>query len=67
MKVPSKAASEAFAFWRRVILFALGVAVIIDAIAEKTPPPTAELTAGLILLGLVPVEMLADRATQPRS
>lgn len=60
---PSAALSEAFAFIRRLTLFLLGVGVTLDAIVGKNPTPLAELIAGLVLLGLVPVEMLVDRIT----
>lgn len=63
---PSSALSEAFAFIRRLTLFLLGVAVVLDAIIGQHPVPLAELIAGLVLLGLVPVEMLVDRITVRR-
>lgn len=40
---------------RRAVLFALGVAVIIDGLVQSGSN-TAELVSGLVLLGLVPID-----------
>jgi len=44
---------------RRLALNVLGIAVIVDAIATSGTH-VAELTTGLVMLGLVPVDVLAD-------
>jgi hypothetical protein len=48
-------ASNKFGRLRRLITFALGVAVIVDALS-RGQNAVAEIYAGLILLGLVPVD-----------
>jgi hypothetical protein len=57
-----------FADWRlgpvrRLILFVLGVAVIIDGIIQPGAN-WAELITGLVLLGLVPVDTLLTSRRQ---
>lgn len=49
-----------FAGLRRLVLFGLGVAVIIDAVVE-TPTHVGELATGLVLVGLVPVDEFLSR------
>jgi hypothetical protein len=44
---------------RRAVLFALGVAVIIDGLIEDNG--TAEFVAGLVLVGLVPLDLVLTR------
>lgn len=44
---------------RRLILFALGVAVIVDALADGEH--LGQLVVGLVLVGLVPVDDLLSR------
>jgi hypothetical protein len=46
--------------WRRVILFALGVAVIVDAMASAGQQ-LGQLIVGLVLVGLVPVDEFLSR------
>jgi hypothetical protein len=48
---------------RRLVLNLLGVAVILDAVIS-TGTRTGELATGLILLGLVPIDVLVDRVTR---
>jgi hypothetical protein len=51
---------ERFRLARQVTLFVLGVVVIVDGIAGSTKP-VAEIVAGLVLVGLVPVDDLLSR------
>jgi hypothetical protein len=49
---------------RQTITFALGVAVIIDAVATQGTH-NVEITDGLILLGIVPVDAFLSRLPFP--
>jgi hypothetical protein len=53
-----------FADARRVVIFVLGVAVIIDALTEPTRV-VAQLIIGTILLGVVPIDELVGRWPRP--
>jgi cytochrome c oxidase assembly factor CtaG len=48
---------------RQTVLFLLGIAVVIDAIASPVSQ-IGQLTAGLVMLGLVPVESVVAWLTR---
>jgi hypothetical protein len=48
----------AFDWVRRVVVFVLGVAVIVDSLHNKTSP-VAELVVGMIMVGILPLDDLA--------
>lgn len=50
---------------RRVVVFALGTAVIIDALTSKTYV-VAELIIGMILVGILPMDEVLKSATGRR-
>jgi hypothetical protein len=53
---------RAFARVRALVVFCLGVALVLDAVVQ-TGQTTPELVAGLVLLGIVPLDVfLARRA-----
>jgi hypothetical protein len=54
-----------FGIVRRFVYFALGVALIVDAVVQRGSN-VAELTSALILLGLIPVDLVAARAGRRR-
>jgi hypothetical protein len=47
-----------FWFTRRVITFALGVAVILDSLFEKSEASVGKLVVGLLLVGVPPIDDL---------
>lgn len=49
---------------RRLVLFVLGCAVIIDAVVGS-PQHLGQLIVGLLLVGLVPVDELLGAITRP--
>jgi hypothetical protein len=54
-----------FALLRQVVVFLLGVGVILDAIWTAGTHVT-ELIAGLVLIGMVPLDSLMNRLPRPR-
>ena len=53
---------------RRVVIFLLGVAVIIDSLLEKQSASVGKLVVGLIMVGALPLEdLLAMVVNRPRS
>jgi hypothetical protein len=45
--------------FRRVVIFLLGVAVIVDALVDKDPQ-AGELVIGVIMIGVLPLDDLAQ-------
>jgi hypothetical protein len=54
-----------FAF-KRVVVFVLGVAVIIDSLIEKNYPSVGKLIVGLLMVGVLPLDDLLRLARRDR-
>jgi hypothetical protein len=53
--------SQAWAWFRRVVVFGLGIFVILDAVSSKGNP-IAELIVGMIMVGALPLDDVLAQA-----
>jgi hypothetical protein len=52
--------------FRRIVIFGLGVAVIIDSLTEKNTASVGKLLIGLLLIGFPPIEEIMALAARRR-
>ena len=51
---------RAFLLVRRVVVFVLGVAVVVDALLDNDGATLGRLIVGLLMIGVLPIDYLVD-------